>query len=104
MASDPSIAFPHRPLPSREEVHTSCRQVKEGLQLLMLQGNNADFSFAGIKTSLRRAIEAEAPGPPTDLNLQVCDTVAFRPQNQTTESACTVSESRVHMLVRADIV
>ncbi len=42
----------------------------EGLQT-RVQVNNADFSFAGIKTAVRRAIEAEAPGPATDANLQV---------------------------------
>ena len=36
-----------------------------------MQANNADFSFAGIKTAVRRAIEAEAPGPATEANLQV---------------------------------
>ena len=35
------------------------------------QADNADFSFAGIKTAVRRAIEAEAPGPATEANLQV---------------------------------
>ena len=41
-----------------------------------MQVNNADFSFAGIKTAVRRAIEAEAPGPATEHNLQVLAGVA----------------------------
>lgn len=30
-----------------------------------------NFSYAGLKTGVRLAIEAEAPGPPTDANWQV---------------------------------
>lgn len=37
----------------------------------MAQRPNCDFSYAGLKTALRLAIEAEAPGPPTEANLQV---------------------------------
>ncbi len=47
-----------------------------------MQVNNADFSFAGIKTALRRAIEAEAPGPPTDANLQASDAAMLRPHRR----------------------
>lgn len=32
---------------------------------------NCNFSYAGLKTAVRLAIEAEAPGPPTDANRQV---------------------------------
>ncbi len=32
---------------------------------------NCNFSYAGLKTAVRLAIEAEAPGPPTDDNRQV---------------------------------
>jgi tRNA A37 threonylcarbamoyltransferase TsaD len=34
---------------------------------------NCNFSYAGLKTAVRLAIEAEAPGPPTDENRQVGD-------------------------------
>ena len=30
-----------------------------------------NFSYAGLKTAVRLAIEAEAPGPPTEANRQV---------------------------------
>lgn len=39
----------------------------------MAQRPNSDFSYAGLKTALRLAIEAEAPGPATEANLQVSD-------------------------------
>lgn len=39
----------------------------------MAQRPNSDFSYAGLKTALRLAIEAEAPGPATEANLQVGD-------------------------------
>ncbi len=32
---------------------------------------NCNFSYAGLKTAVRLAIEAEAPGPPTEENRQV---------------------------------
>lgn len=32
---------------------------------------NCNFSYAGLKTAVRLAIQAEAPGPPTDANRQV---------------------------------
>ena len=32
---------------------------------------NCNFSYAGLKTAVRLAIEAEAPGPATDANRQV---------------------------------
>ena len=32
---------------------------------------DCNFSYAGLKNSVRLAIEAEAPGPATDANLQV---------------------------------
>lgn len=33
---------------------------------------DCNFSYAGLKNSVRLAIEAEAPGAATDANLQVC--------------------------------
>ena len=33
---------------------------------------DCNFSYAGLKNSVRLAIEAEAPGAATDVNLQVC--------------------------------
>ena len=32
---------------------------------------NCNFSYAGLKTAVRLAIEAEAPGPPLEANRQV---------------------------------
>ena len=32
---------------------------------------NCNFSYAGLKTAVRLAIEAEVPGPPSDANRQV---------------------------------
>ena len=33
--------------------------------------SGCNFSYAGLKTAVRLAIEAEAPGPPTEANRQV---------------------------------
>ncbi len=38
----------------------------------MIRHPNCDFSFAGLKTAVRRAVAAHAPGPATDANRQVC--------------------------------
>ena len=32
---------------------------------------NCNFSYAGLKTAVRLAIEAEVPGPPSEANRQV---------------------------------
>lgn len=37
----------------------------------MIRSPTCDFSYAGLKTAVRRAIEQHSPGPATDDNRQV---------------------------------
>ena len=37
----------------------------------LIRKPNCNFSYAGLKTAVRLAIEAEVPGPPSDANRQV---------------------------------
>lgn len=41
------------------------------LQVPMIRNPTCDFSYAGLKTAVRRAVEQRAPGPATDANRQV---------------------------------
>ena len=46
--------------------------------LPLRQRRDCNFSYAGLKTAVRLAIEAHAPGPPTDANRQAgCFTSAY---------------------------
>lgn len=45
---------------------------------------NCNFSYAGLKTAVRLAIEAEVPGPPSDANKQVL----YLPYAQTVSVPC----------------
>lgn len=44
------------------------------------RNNDCNFSYAGLKNSVRLAIQAEAPGEATAANEQVCDTAHSPPQ------------------------
>ncbi len=37
----------------------------------LIRKPNCNFSYAGLKTAVRLAIEAEVPGPPSEANRQV---------------------------------
>ncbi len=37
----------------------------------LIRKPNCNFSYAGLKTAVRLAIEAEVPGPPSEANKQV---------------------------------